>query len=176
MDDIPWLYVAMIFIAFASWVWNKVQEAAAIRRQRLAERRAAERSRRTTEPEWESPYRSQPQAVPEPEPEPPRSFQDVFRELERQFAEPEEEELPTRTPPPLPAQASVSEPEETPTWSPEAVTLPPLAKPKKKRKRKVASARRETSEVLSATLRDRGRLRNALILNEILAKPKALQR
>lgn len=174
MDDIPWLYVAMIFIAFASWVWNKVQEAAAIRRQRLAERRAAERSRRTTEPEWESPYRPQPQPVPEPEPEPPQSFRDVFRELERQFSEPEEEEFPSRTPPPLPEQPSLPEPE--PEWSPEAVPLRSVTRPRRRKKTRDGARGRETSQVLAETLRDRGRLRNALILNEILAKPKALQR
>ncbi|NNE94180.1 MAG: hypothetical protein HKN23_21235 [Verrucomicrobiales bacterium] len=38
MEDFPWPYVVVIFIAFISWVYNKLQEAAAERRRRRVER------------------------------------------------------------------------------------------------------------------------------------------
>ena len=33
-SEIPWHIVAIVFIAFASWVWNKFQEVAAERKRR----------------------------------------------------------------------------------------------------------------------------------------------
>ncbi|MEM7601346.1 MAG: hypothetical protein AAF357_08005, partial [Verrucomicrobiota bacterium] len=77
MDDIPWLYVAMIFIAFVSWVHNRIQEAREYRRARKIEKEKAARSRRTAEPEtFQSPYREQ--SVPEgvEEVEKPKSFRE----------------------------------------------------------------------------------------------------
>ena len=81
MDDVPWIYVAMIFIAFISWLRGRLQDAAAVRRERAAERKAKERARRTTEPEYESPYSARDRA---PEPEAPHTFTQIFKEIERQ--------------------------------------------------------------------------------------------
>ena len=39
MEDIPWIYVAMIFIAFVSWLKGRIEDAAELRRQRQQERR-----------------------------------------------------------------------------------------------------------------------------------------
>ncbi len=41
MDDIPWHYVAMIFIVFVSWLYQRVQEMSAARRLRGAQKKAA---------------------------------------------------------------------------------------------------------------------------------------
>ena len=96
MDDIPWIYVAMIFIAFISWLRGRIQDAAAVRRQRAADRKAKSRSRRTTEPEYESPYSAKTRA---PEPEAPQTFTRILKEIESQINEAEE-------PPPPQSRAS----------------------------------------------------------------------
>jgi len=107
MEDFPWLYVAMIFIAFASWIFNRIQEAAAARRQ----------AREPEEEEWEGldeyrpPERARGSAgagtapAPEAPPEPPQSLRDVFREIERQMAEAKRQKEEQSSPPPPPARA-----------------------------------------------------------------------
>lgn len=174
MDDVPWLYVAMIFIAFVSWVVQRVREASEARRERIAERKAAERARRTTQaPEYESPYRSGRTA--EPEPEPPRTFREVFQELERQMAGHEPEPEPTRVPPPLPPQpeTTTAPPPRVPSVLPRVSAAPPRPR---KRKPRSAARKRETANALGSVLRDRGSLRTALVLKEVLDRPRALRR
>jgi hypothetical protein len=173
----------MIFIAFVTWVYNRIQEVAKARRERQASRRLAGKNRpEASAPEWESPYRSTRDEASEPgEPEVPQTFREIFKELEKQFTEPEIEEQGSPTPPPLPPSA------ETVTPEPESVvpvgewvdvktlrtrTAPALVG----RRRKKASGGKRTGEDLPFILRDRGRLRNALILKEILEPPRALRR
>jgi len=106
MEDqkFPWLYVAMIFIAFVSWIYNRIQEASAARRQ----------AREPQEEEWETldeyrpPASAQPSptaTVPKQEPEPPQSLRDVFREIEKQMAEAKRQQEEQSSPFPPPARA-----------------------------------------------------------------------
>ncbi|MDF1862720.1 MAG: hypothetical protein P1U87_21060, partial [Verrucomicrobiales bacterium] len=173
MDDVPWLYVAMIFIAFVSWVSNRIKEAAEYRRERKAARAAASRSRQTSgAPEWDSPYRD------EPVEETPQTFTDIYREIEKQFTEAAQPK--TSSPPPLP-EAAQSESSDEPMLGamPElpdgpVKTAPPLTVQKVKRRK--SRSDRNSSISLVDSLRAGPRLRNAIILREVLDKPKALQR
>ena len=172
MDDVPWLYVAMIFIAFVSWVWNRIQEAAEYRRARRIEKEQKARARRTTStaPEFESPYRRQEQsAPPEPVESVPKSFREVFAELERQFSEPEVEEPKPRraSPPPLPEEAVVAD--QSILSAKPVPVAPPLESVK-------LSKNRETAKALLKTFRSSKDLRTALVMKEILDKPVALRR
>ncbi|MDF1823894.1 MAG: hypothetical protein P1U68_04585 [Verrucomicrobiales bacterium] len=172
MDDVPWLYVAMIFIAFVSWVSNRIKEAAEYRRARKIEKEKAARARRTTAPpEFQSPYRKQSPPTPSaPEAEPPKSFREVFKELERQFAKPAEETFRDKrpTPPPLPQT-----PEEPTIKQPQLPSGPLRVSPPMKM---VKRRGRRTSDSLIKTLQHGDKLKTALLLKEILDKPKALRR
>ncbi len=175
MDDVPWIYVAMIFIAFISWLRGRLQDAAAVRRERAADRKAKERARRTTEPEYESPYSARDRA---PEPEVPHTFTQIFKEIERQINEAEEPPPPPRAepqqrsaaPPPLPS----SEPSYQPTEIPVPVA-PSAPMQRRKKKRKVRVSTDSQVDSLTASLSNGGKLRTALILKEVLDKPRALQ-
>jgi len=187
MEDVPWLYVAMIFIAFVSWVYNQIKEAAAIRREKAEERRRAEhkREKRATSAEYRSPYRGNRQgdSAPTPPsrgsqtvPEGPKSFRDVFQELERQF-QGMDSEAEAPTPPPLPSSSgsgySAPEPPPQPQLPTEPIEVSPPLQVQSTRKKRSG---RETTEVLTGVLRDQGRLRTALVLKEVLDRPRALRR
>lgn len=172
MDDIPWLYVAMIFIAFASWVHNRIQEAREYRRARKIEKEKARAGRSRPTPEFTSPYREDPTpSVPDSieEVEQPKTFREVFQELERQFTDPQDEEPagPKRVPPPIPSEP----PAFTPPAIPEEplVVSPPISGPRK------TGSSRETSRYLVRTLKSGPKLKTALILKEVLDKPRALR-
>ncbi|MDA8632546.1 hypothetical protein N9406_01670 [Verrucomicrobiales bacterium] len=184
MDDIPWIYVVMIFIAFLSWVSNRVKEAAAYRRQMRAERAAAERARRTTQaPEYNSPYRQEPpqrqpeRSKPEPEPVEPQSYEDIFRELQRRVSG-ELEPTQQKTPPPLPSQSQ--EAEQPVGAMPKKTSAPvqpsPASGVTERKKRKKSTTRGETATALTGILRNGNQLRNALILKEVLDKPVSMRR
>ena len=176
MDDVPWIYVAMIFIAFISWLRGRLQDAAAVRRERAAERKAKERARRTTEPEYESPYSARDRA---PEPEAPHTFTQIFKEIERQINEAEEEppapssaepQQRSASPPPLPSSEPSYQPTELPV--PVAPTAPMQGR---RKKRPVRISTDSPVDSLTASLSNGGKLRTALILKEVLDKPRALQ-
>ena len=178
MDDVPWIYVAMIFIAFISWLRGRLQDAAAVRKQRSADRKAKTRSRRTTEPEYESPYSAKNRT---PEPEAPQAFTRILRKIESQINEAEEPPPPPRAetqqrpaaPPPLPSSES-SESSYQPTEFPVPVApSAPMQRRKKERKFRVSNDSQVDS--LTASLRHRSKLRTSLILKEVLDKPRALQ-
>lgn len=183
--DIPWLYVAMIFIAFVSWIYNQIKEAAEIRREKVAEKKRAQRARMSTEPEYESPYRET-SSSRDQVPEGPKSFRDVFQEIERHMQEVEVEVEPERTPPPLPTRSDTppSVPDETlPTTAipemapmPQPTGFPAFGSTKSRRKKRKLNGNRETSDALRKTLRDGHQLKNALILREVLGPPRAKQR
>ena len=174
MDDIPWLYVAMIFIAFASWVHNRIQEAREYRRARKIQKEKASRSKRADKtPEFQSPYRAEPASVtdsPE-EVDAPKTFREVFQELERQFSEESEREevhpSSKKAPPPLPTEMVTYEPPEIPEEP--LLVSPPMAGPSRR------ANSRKTSQSLVKTLRDGGNLKTALILKEVLDRPRALR-
>jgi hypothetical protein len=181
MDDVPWLYVAMIFIAFVSWVSNRIKEAAEYRRERKAAKAAASRSRQSSRaPEWESPYRDGPveEPVEAPYEEAPQTFTDIYREIERQFTEAAQPKAPS--PPPLPETSRAgSSDEPMPGAMPDLPDGPVIAAPPltvQKVKRRKSRSDRNASNSLVDSLRAGPRLRNAIILREVLDKPKALQR
>ncbi|NLT69897.1 MAG: hypothetical protein GXX91_04295 [Verrucomicrobiaceae bacterium] len=203
-DEIPWAYVAMIFIAFVSWVYGRLKEAAEYRRARAAAKRAAQEARNRARPEpAPSPYRPSapvsatppvpvPVAPPEPEPaaeiEMPKTFRELFEMLQEP---PKPAPAPAPAPEPAPPSApaareetrSADSPSPSPSPSPGALdrseitrlfpgadrsasTAPPL---------QVERVRRKASSNLHRILHNRGTLREALILKEILDTPVALQ-
>ncbi|MEM9284032.1 MAG: hypothetical protein AAGA96_19605 [Verrucomicrobiota bacterium] len=173
MDDFPWFYVAMIFIAFVGWLRNQIVRAAETRRERSAQRKAREMARRTTEPDpaGRSPYVSPVDRELE-EPATRRTFRDVFEDLERQVTahqEFETEPAPTR-PPPLPTPTTYS-----PAGSSEDPPQPPLVSTvrSRKKKKKRHSYEATPASTITGMLSQKKQLRTALILNEILDSPRA---
>ncbi len=176
MEDIPWLPLAMVFIAFLSWLRNRIKEAAEIRRARNAAKAEIARARRTTAPAkdvYQSPYREEP-AV-EVIDELPKSFRELFDEINAR-----EEAATAAVPPPLPPAAARSivhpEDEEEPWGDGDGFggvgTVPPLASTPPIRRSAAVKKKRHS---LAETLSNGGQLRNALILKEVLGPPKALQ-
>jgi len=182
-DDIPWAYVAMIFIAFASWVYGRLKEAAEIRRARAATKRAAQEARNRAQPAPPpSPYRSPApvtaaptQQYPAPAPAPPtgietpKTFRELFEMLQEQAAPAPIEEPRPYAPPPLPVPvAPVQSEVDRIFYGPgkaEKVAVP----------LKVERVRGKTSSNLNRILKNRGTLREALILKEILDTPVAMK-
>lgn len=183
-DDIPWAYVAMIFIAFVSWAYGRIKEAAEIRRARAEAKRAAQEARNRAKPApAPSPYRSPvptapPQSYPVPAPAPaeleaPKTFRELFEMLQEQAAPPPapaREKARPAAPPPLPAAAA--EPAQSDTdllfYGPGKTVKPAPAM-------KVERVRGKTSSNLNRILKNRGTLREALILKEILDTPVAMK-
>ena len=176
MEDIPWLPLAMVFIAFLSWLRNRIQEASEIRRARNAAKAEVARARRTTEPAkpaYETPYRNA-QTPEVAEEEIPRTFRELFDEINAQRAAP-------AVPPPLPPQ--VVEVEEASEEADESwgdgdgfggiTAMPELPKVTPKIRKKAV---RKDRHPLARTLSDGNQLRTALILKEILGPPKALSK
>lgn len=175
MDDIPWIYVAMIFIAFISWLRGRVQEASAARRQRALDRKAKQRERRTREPAYESPYSARRKKAAVKNGKEPETFRDIFREIERQIKTADEDpelgaEIESSGPPPPPLPPTSTQPQE----SPEPVTSIPLATKVRRARRKPSKNPSQTGS-LASILGNQNHLRTALILSEVLDKPRALQ-
>tara|TARA_R110002096_G_scaffold142779_6_gene298304 strand:- start:354 stop:917 length:564 start_codon:yes stop_codon:yes gene_type:complete len=183
MDDIPWFYVAMIFIAFVSWLRKQVTDAAAIRRGQVAERKAKEMARRTTRVD-EQPNRylardsakEEIRELPKQENirEIPETFRDVFKELERQVNIPESPAKTIQAPPPLPTQVQPQPESFAPAFGdiPEGALVRTSAAVVQKRK---GRTRKAVSTSLAGMLREGQQLRTALILKEVLDPPKALR-
>lgn len=189
-DDIPWAYVAMIFIAFVSWVYGRIKEAAEIRRARAEAKRASQEARNRAKPApAPSPYRSPvPTAPPQPYPVPapaaaptaapaeieaPKTFRELFEMLQEQAAPPQapaREKPRPAAPPPLPAAAAEPAQSETDLifYGPGKTVKPAPAM-------KVERVRGKTSSNLNRILKNRGTLREALILKEILDTPVAMK-
>lgn len=189
-DDIPWAYVAMIFIAFASWVYGRLKEAAEIRRARAAAKQAAQDARNRAQPAPPpSPYRS-PAHTPVPAPAPtrpaipaaapvpaagietPKTFRELFEMLQEQATPPPVAKGQARqaAPPPLPAERvePVQSEVDRIFYGPgkAAKPAPPV---------RVERIRGKTSSNLNRILKNRGTLREALILKEILDTPVAMK-
>jgi hypothetical protein len=175
MDDFPWHYVAMIFIVFVSWLYQRIQEIAASRRLRSAERRAAAEAARKERPLFqESRPQSAPPPVPAPQPVPssptpsleeipiPRSFREFFETIETLSNPPVKAPAPVQVtaPPPLPVVTPEAEKRSSPASKPvlEVEPTPP-----------------HLASGLSRVLRRRSSLRQALILKEILDVPMSLR-
>jgi hypothetical protein len=186
-DEIPWAYVAMIFIAFVSWVYGRLKEAAEIRRARAAAKRAAQEARNRAQPTPPpSPYRSPtPTPVPAPVPtqpvtqapapvpasgmETPRTFRELFEMLQEQAAPAPKETPRPYAPPPLPVPVAPVQSEA------DRIFYGPGKAEKVAEPLKVERVRGKTSSNLNRILKNRGTLREALILKEILDVPVAMR-
>lgn len=190
-DDIPWAYVAMIFIAFASWVYGRLKEAAEIRRSRATTKRAAQEARNRAQPAPPpSPYRSpMPTSVPERAPTPPeipgpatvpapapaagietpKTFRELFEMLQEQAAPASIKEPRPYAPPPLPVPVAPVQSEV------DRIFYGPGKAEKVAAPLKVERVRGKTSSNLNRILKNRGTLREALILKEILDTPVAMK-
>lgn len=179
MDDIPWHLVAIVFITFAIWIRDRIQEAAEWRRRRKAERKAREFARRTGSPPPQppSPYLAEypeyeEEYIEEDEFEQPKTFRELFEEVQQHIepdVEPEPQEVheaPAKQPPPLPGEIATIDYDEIDPSVP--------AEPMQVRRPSRQSDRKAT-DPLSRILKDRERLRTAVLLQEILDKPKALR-
>ncbi|MDA7920247.1 hypothetical protein N9B73_00705 [Verrucomicrobiales bacterium] len=179
MDDIPVVPLAMVIIAFLSWLRSRFKEASELRRERSEAKAEVSRARGTTGPakpayqrhNRDEPLRRAPvrdiaeEAVP-------KTFRELFDEINSQ-----KEVTSSMTPPPLPPSGPKPkvEPEEE-AWGdgdgfgayaevPKSTNVAP-----KKRK----PANKEGKHSLAKALSDGNQLSNALILREILGPPKAL--
>ncbi len=163
MPDIPWHIVAIVFIAFVSWVYNKFQEVAAERkRQRFnAVKRSYDKRERQGQDARQTP----------PPPKPKSAVESILEGLGVPLEELRESEQEQKPPPPLPKKepklvAPSSDSRKPITPEPKVVVKKPSAL-KLRRKRRVAGIRK--------LLRGRDSLRQALIASEVLQKPKGLQ-
>lgn len=186
-DEIPWAYVAMIFIAFVSWVYGRLKEAAEFRRERAAAKRAAQEARNRARPEpAPSPYRPSglipstpplPAPISPPEPEPvaeveiPKTFRELF-EMLQESADPTPPPAVSEEVPPEPLHFIPSEPI---TSEPGAIVYGSGKKNRPGPPLRVERIHRTNSSNLTRILKNRGTLRETLILKEILDTPVALR-
>lgn len=171
MDDIPVVPLAMVVIAFLSWLRNRLKKTSEIRRARNLAKAEVARARRTTQPAkevYQSPYRDEPAS--EVVEEVPKSFRELFNEINAQ------KEIASIPPPlPTPKIEAKAEPDEE-AWGDgdgfgayTAVPKSASAAPKKRKR-----FNKKGKHTLAKTLSNGNQLRNALILREILDPPKAL--
>lgn len=171
MDDFPWHYVAMIFIVFVSWLYQRIQEIAASRRLRSAERRAASEAARKERPIFQE--SRPPGSPPPPPPLPqskdapgeipvPQSFREFFETLESLSNPPVKVPAPVQVTPPPPLSDTAPVPEKR---------APLVAKPILK----TEPTAPHPASGLSRVLRRRSSLRQALILKEILDVPVSMR-
>lgn len=186
-SDFPWVYVAMIFIAFVSWIRARLQEAAELRRVNALKKRAAQTERNSSSlPSPVSPYLHPSPQVPHsrpvvlestkvetPVPEVPKSFRELFEVLQGQMiGQTEPPSVNQTAPPPLPVSPA---PRAEAPIAVAAVPLPEIKPPVSSRAHQGRKVARNTSGDLSRMLKTRGTLREALIMKEILDIPVALR-
>lgn len=173
MDDIPWHYVAMIFIVFVSWLYQRVQEISAARRLRGAQKKAAAEAARKERPVFQEtrtlgspPPMPRPAPAPAPAPSPaeipiPKSFRELFETIE-----------------------TLSNPQASPAVQPSSPPPPPLPTPPvvETHPAPVAKPKPDLKEItpspatgLARVLRHRNSLREALILKEVLDVPVSMR-
>ena len=194
MDDIPWIYVAMIFIAFISWVRTRIKEAAVLKRERTAQRKALEKARNTaTATPPPSPYRS-PLYAPDPAPvstsaatprpaptiatETPQTFRELFEMMQEQARADKKPPAPVpaqvtpAAPPPLPAPVA---PARTAQEEIDAIFYGTDNVAKVTPAAKVVRAGSGIATNIKRMLSHRSSLREALVLKEILDKPVSIR-
>lgn len=196
-QDVPWTWLAMVAIAFISWIFNRIQEATAERQ------RAKELARRREKAAAGNPPGSGGPASPPPLPE-QREPRPVFEEAEASLRELMEAlgGPPVKPPPPAPAPETNRRPTTSPAREarresrprPETVTKPkpPAAAPELTEAERAAleRLRRQSSAdpfpapaasssrpapALTEWLRRPGALQQAVVLREILDKPVSLR-
>lgn len=160
MDDFPWVPIAMVIIAFISWVSNQLKQAAEVRRVRMEQRQAKARARAEAQPapkaEAPSPYRPISESpAPPPLPNPvPKTFRELLENVERAIHAPPPEPV---APPPIPVP-------------PAPVIATPLVAVVSK-----PVVPRVPRSSLSRILRNQESLRQSIILKEILDPPVSLR-
>ena len=179
-EDFPWLYVAMIVIAFISWILNRIQEftnarkEAKERKERPEDvRRIRERQARTEEawlPEEE-------EIQPEPRiPSPARTDPgEALRELYEALGGPPAEQAPQRprtTPPPIRRKAKAVDAATATERKPIAIPRPSPAAQQRPEPASVRKSRNSDSQRAKLLLKSRSGLRQAMILKEIFGDPK----
>lgn len=173
MDEFPWIYVAMIFIAFISWLRARIK-AAAERRREIAESRRRS-SNREAPVAHQSPYRDSP--VEAASQDTSESFE---RMVERMIGIPitEEEEEPAKAPPPLPPKRKPVKEAAKGKLANDAgsfeVEEPELRIPKKGSFLGGRPTRSRSASTFIRSLKSKSQVRNAIILREVLDKPKGL--
>ncbi|MCB1063827.1 MAG: hypothetical protein KDN20_13000 [Verrucomicrobiae bacterium] len=182
-DNPPWFYLAMVVIAFISWVFNRIQEA-------TAERRRVKELKRRREEQEQDPYRSPQQSPPpvrRPQPQPADESGEMLRDLmEALGGAPKPAPAPAqRQAPPLPKARVVSSQPKKPAPAPgaklsaaeraaleriqssSAMATPPAT---------VAVHRAGKSGAgLRKLLRSPGGMRQAVLLKEVLDTPVGLR-
>lgn len=190
--DIPWHYVALVVIAFISWLFNRIQEATAERRRLHELRRRREEQKNAPQP-----TRRETSSSPPPIPqgrrpatrhEPEEKAEEILRDLfEALGGPPQEAPEPVRPRPEQPRERPKPPPitrkpvEETPQHP----TEPVLSAAEKAALERVKTGRAGVSGVRRRTadsqanfrrlLRSSGGLRQAVIVKEILDAPLALR-
>lgn len=184
MDDTRiWFYAVMIFIAFVSWLRKRIQ---AVREAR-AERGSSQQNQ-SQEEDRRRQESSQSTAVQEaPASRTPNSLKELFQLVADEQARAQDSLQPPPqiaevevAPPPLPVSREESKFHQTEAafhQTDEATTVhertvPLRSFPQKKKRR---SSNNRTHRAIGAAFSDRGKIRDAFILKEILDTPKGLQ-
>jgi hypothetical protein len=177
MEDlpIPPFYIAVVAILFLRWLISKAQKAA-LRREEMRNQRkrgfqpappprpapsSAEQASRTSEPP--RPVQpSRPEAPARPAQTVPETLQELFEMRRQAIAEAQREaSKPPPIPPPIPETAKKEEPKAEPI---KVAPLQPVLRDKTRLRRKRSS--------IVADFADRDQIRKAVILKEVLDKPK----
>lgn len=174
MEDFPWHIVVVVFILFIGWVRNRIREAAEARRERRAARHAEELAKRRG---GTVPAPAPRQSPPPPQPaQPPKSFRDLFEEMQRQIEDSHTPPSQPSSPPPLPNTPAPGKIETPPAQREKEVpvTIPgPVSGPRLRGKKRKKQS--ELAKTLAGTLKDSKQLTNTLILKEVLDSPRALR-
>ncbi|MEM7699100.1 MAG: hypothetical protein AAF236_11930 [Verrucomicrobiota bacterium] len=181
MEDFPWFWVAMIFIAFIGWLRNRIREVGAARREKRAAKADARRGGSSPPPPTARRQQQPPQTAERPPPSSPSpsgapaSLEDLMRQLTGAI-EPEKETRstsPTRTkssPPPLPPGEPQVEEIPFPVSVKPREVAPPIHAGVSSRRR-----RGDQRDRLMKLLGNREDLQSAILLREILDRPLALR-
>ena len=174
-----WIYLAMVAILGLRWLIEQFKRAAQ-QRAEMRERRFrgvdAEAQEQRAAPPRRVPPPQQQQREPEPQPQAqtvPQTLQELFEQRRQEIAEAQRQAAqPKPKPPPLRAPEPEPKPE---VRQEQPVVLPAVAPIEADYSSLIygADAYREKSAI-SETLSDHEKIRSALILKEILGRPKGL--
>lgn len=168
-NEFPWIYVAMIVIAFISWILNRIQEFTSARKDARAHREPPQTPRQVREAQTPSrePWLPDEESPREPSrrPDPGDSLRELFEALGG---------APATPPPPIrrPEKAAAAPPRQPvaiPKPPPIAIPKPPLKPPA------VKKPQSQDAERARLLLKSRTGLRQAMILKEILDKPLGMR-
>ena len=193
--DIPWHYVALVVIAFISWLFNRIQEATAERRRLHELKRRREEQKHAPQPTRPEPSSSSsPPPIPqgrrpatrhEPEEKAEEILRDLFEALGGPPQEAPEPVRPRHEPPPERPKPPPITRKPAGESSPQRPAEPLLSEAEKAALERVKTgrsgipgSRRRTADSQAnfrRLLRSSGGLRQAVIVKEILDAPLALR-